>query len=357
MGDTRNKSTAAAGLAFLLLAAFMISAAHAQDPPKEEEKKEAPKEDKKEGEGESGTASKFCASTEYKETCQKSLEKANGTQPKDLIKAAFDAAMTELEGAIKNSEAFKTVQSDPMTGKALAVCEDVLNIAIDDLRRSFDEVDVLDAGKLKNNIADLRNWLSATIAHKETCIDAFDNTTGETGAKVRDLLKTSGELLSNGLAMISQLQKFVSSIDFGKIADGIKGLTGGGEKRQLLSSEEDVPEFVDMHARRLMSAPHAALKPDATVAQDGSGQFKTISEAVATAPLKSTKPFVVFVKAGLYKEYVVVPKGMNNVAIIGEGPAKTRITGDKCVLTGTPTFQSATLSEHLSSTLIFRDKI
>ncbi|KAG6431304.1 hypothetical protein SASPL_109383 [Salvia splendens] len=341
MADTRNKFTAAAALAILLLAAFMISAANAAgDPPTE-----APKEDKKEGEkGESGTASTFCESTDYKETCHKSLEKANGTEPKDLIKAAFDAAITELESSIKNSEAYKTVQSDPMTEKALAVCEEVLNIAIDDLRRSFEKVDQLDTGTLKNNIADLRNWLSATIAHKETCIDAFDNTTGETGAKVRDLLKTSGELLSNGLAMISQLQKFVSSIDFGKIAEGIKGLTGGGEKRALFSSDEEVPDFVESHARRLMAAGPATLKPDATVAQDGSGQFKTISEALATLPPKNTKPFVVFVKAGLYKEYVVVPKGMNNVSIIGEGPEKTRITGDKCVKGGTPTFQSATLT-------------
>ncbi|KAL1548296.1 pectinesterase [Salvia divinorum] len=375
MADTRNKFTAAAALAILLLAAFMISAASAaEDDAPKEDKREAPKEDKKEErqkeekqkeakpkeeeqkeekpkeekteDGESGAASKFCASTDYKETCQKSLEKANGTEPKDLIKAAFDAAMTEIEGAIKDSEAYKAVQSDPMTEKALDVCEEVLNIAIDDLRRSFDKVDQLDTGKLKYNIADLRNWLSATIAHKETCIDAFDNTTGETGKKVRELLETSGELLSNGLAMISQLQKFVSSIDFGKIAEGIKGLglTGGGEKRQLFSSDEEIPDYVDVHARRLMAAAPPALKPDVTVAKDGSGQFKTITEALGTLPPKNIKPFVVFVKAGLYKEYVVVPKGMNNVAIIGEGPLKTRIIGSKCVKDGVPTFQSATLT-------------
>ncbi|XP_057772189.1 pectinesterase-like [Salvia miltiorrhiza] len=341
MGDTRNKLTAATALAALLVAAFLANPASA-----------APNE------GGSEEPSKICAGTDYKATCEKSIANANSNQPKDLIKAAFDTAVTELQGAIKNSAAYKKVQSDPMTQKALVVCEEVLNIAIDDLRRSFDKVDQIENGKLEYNIADLRNWLSATVAHKETCIDAFQNTTGDTGEKVKQILKTSSELLSNGLAMISELQKVFSSIDFGKIADGIKGLTGGDgikgltggagdEKRQLLGDEGDddeIPEFIDVHARRLMAAPSGGVKADATVAQDGSGQFKTINDAVMTLPAKSTKPFVIFVKAGLYKEYVLIPRGVNNVAIIGEGPLKTRITGDKCVKNGFPTFHSATLT-------------
>lgn len=169
--------------------------------------------------------------------------------------------------------------------------------------------------------------------------------TGETGEKVKELLKTSSELLSNGLALVSQLQKVLSSIDdLGGLIDRLKG----DQQRQLLGvagEEEEIPDFIDLHARRLMAAPASTLKPDAVVAKDGSGKFKTIGEAVATVPKKNTKPFIIFVKAGIYKEYVVVAKGQNNVALIGEGPLKTRITGNRCVKGGYPTFHSATLSE------------
>lgn len=148
--------------------------------------------------------------------------------------------------------------------------------------------------------------------------------------------------------MVTQLQKIFSNIDdLGGLLDQLKG-GQGGQQRQLLGvsgEEEEIPDFIDLHARRLMAAPAATLKPDAVVAKDGSGQFKTISEAVATLPKKNTKPFVIFVKAGIYKEYVVIAKGQNNIALIGEGPLKTRITGNKCVKTGTPTFRSATLCE------------
>lgn len=172
---------------------------------------------------------------------------------------------------------------------------------------------------------------------------------GETGEKVKELLKTSSELLSNGLAMVSQLQKILSSIDdLGGLVDRLKG---EGQQRQLLGidgEDEEIPDFIDLHARRLMAAPAGALKPDAVVAKDGSGQFKTIGEAINAVPKKNTKPFVIFVKAGIYKEYVMVGKGLNNVALIGEGPLKTRITGNRSVKGGYPTFHSGTLSQYYS---------
>ncbi|KAL2488791.1 Pectinesterase [Forsythia ovata] len=75
--------------------------------------------------------------------------------------------------------------------------------------------------------------------------------------------------------------------------------------------------------RKLLSAGPASLKPNAVVAQDGSGTFKTINEAVATISKKNNQTFVIFVKAGIYKEIVIIPKKMNKIVLIGEGPTKT----------------------------------
>ena len=73
----------------------------------------------------------------------------------------------------------------------------------------------------------------------------------------------------------------------------------------------------------------SALKPDATVALDGSGQFKSVQEAISAAPMRTgdnDPRWVIFVKAGTYRERVYVQRERGNIAVIGEDPAKTIIT-------------------------------
>ncbi|XP_057793306.1 putative pectinesterase/pectinesterase inhibitor 28 [Salvia miltiorrhiza] len=77
---------------------------------------------------------------------------------------------------------------------------------------------------------------------------------------------------------------------------------------------------------------------------DGSGQFMTINGALKSLPQMSDAPVVVLVKAGVYKEYVVVPKGMNNVALIGDEPLATVISGSRGNATDYRTSYSATLT-------------
>lgn len=173
---------------------------------------------------------------------------------------------------------------------------------------------------------------------------------------MKKLLRSSGEMLSNGLAMVTDFTSILASLQL-----------GGFSSRRLLFEEEgrilnngdptdyapgedptgfgEVPNFVDAHARKLMAATPATLKPNAVVAQDGSGQFKTISAAINTLPKKSNQTFVIYVKAGVYKETVMIPRNVNNVVLIGDGPLKTRITGNKNYAGGVQTFHTAVLGE------------
>ncbi|KAL0348641.1 UNVERIFIED_CONTAM: putative pectinesterase/pectinesterase inhibitor 21 [Sesamum angustifolium] len=75
----------------------------------------------------------------------------------------------------------QTSASDHRTKAALEVCEEVLDTSIDDLRRSFDRVGNLEITKLKQYIEDIKVWLSGALTNHETCLDAFQNTTGDTG--------------------------------------------------------------------------------------------------------------------------------------------------------------------------------
>ncbi|CAN1732385.1 Probable pectinesterase/pectinesterase inhibitor 58 [Linum perenne] len=55
------------------------------------------------------------------------------------------------------------------------------------------------------------------------------------------------------------------------------------------------------------------------VAKDGSGQYKTIMQAIKSIPKKHNIPFVIRVKAGVYKEQVLIPKYAAGIVMIGDG--------------------------------------
>ncbi|CAH9137178.1 unnamed protein product [Cuscuta epithymum] len=78
---------------------------------------------------------------------------------------------------------------------------------------------------------------------------------------------------------------------------------------------------------------------DIVVAKDGSGNYKTVKEAVANIPKKGGR-IVIYVKAGVYNENVDV--NVNDVTLVGDGIGKTIITGNKSNGTGSSTFNSAT---------------
>ncbi|XP_020255072.1 pectinesterase 4-like [Asparagus officinalis] len=80
------------------------------------------------------------------------------------------------------------------------------------------------------------------------------------------------------------------------------------------------------------SANNAGLKPDIVVAQDGSGNFKTIQEAVSSVPKKNPSRVVIYVKAGTYKEKVKVEA--SNIFMYGDGPRKSMVTWNDNVAHG-----------------------
>jgi pectinesterase len=65
-----------------------------------------------------------------------------------------------------------------------------------------------------------------------------------------------------------------------------------------------------------------------TVAQDGSGNFKTIQAAVDAARSFPDRRITIYVKNGIYREKVVVPSINTRLSIIGEDAEKTIITWD-----------------------------
>lgn len=67
---------------------------------------------------------------------------------------------------------------------------------------------------------------------------------------------------------------------------------------------------------------------DIVVAQDGSGNYRTVQEAFDAVPKLKSERTVIFVKNGIYKQVITLQADRNNVSLIGEDSAKVILTYD-----------------------------
>ncbi len=89
--------------------------------------------------------------------------------------------------------------------------------------------------------------------------------------------------------------------------------------------------FLALNSGCRSAAPtQSTVKPiNLTVAADGSGQFRTVEEAIMTAPSGSrTSPVIIHLKPGTYKELIYVQREKRFLHLMGEDPQKTVLTYD-----------------------------
>lgn len=300
----------------------------------------------------------LCSSTQYQETCKHSLSNAtNGTTDvKGLIKTVFDAAGKEFKKFIDNSTLFNELAKDNMTKQAMEICHEVLDYAIDDIKNSINTVDAFDLSKVGEYAYDIKVWLGGTISHQQTCLDGFENKTTHAAQTMEKVMNTSLELSLNALDIISGLYDVANA--FGS-TENLQGqgndntssekAHGGNENTSSRKLLDTLPSWVsdDSHHRSLLAAAAGAphIKPDVVVAQDGTGKFKTLNEALKTVPKNNKKPYVIYVKAGVYKEIVNIPKESSYVTIVGDGPTRTKFTGSLGYADGFQTYNTATFGK------------
>ncbi|KAK4786469.1 hypothetical protein SAY86_003158 [Trapa natans] len=275
-----------------------------------------------------------CSSTDYPDTCKSTLEKAtegHPAQPKELIKVAIKATGDEVSAALKKTEKFK-FESEKEKG-AFEDCKKLFSDAIEEINISASSI-VGDLNHLSSKSSDLNSWLSAVRSYQETCVDGFPD--GKHKTDMKKALKTANELSSNSLAIISQISSFLSTLGVNR------HLLSEKPTRALDVDEDGFATWMSSDERRMLKGnPNNKPTPNVTVAKDGSGQFKTINEALKALPAKYTGRYVIYVKAGIYDETVIITKNMENITLFGDGSQKSIITGKKNFVDGVRTFQTA----------------
>ncbi|XP_022715373.1 pectinesterase-like [Durio zibethinus] len=285
-----------------------------------------------------------CSSTLYPDLCFSEVASASAaatkkvTSQKDVIELSLNITTTAVEHnyfKIKKLLAKKGLTEREKT--ALHDCLETIDETLDELHQAVEDLHEYPNKKsLTQHADDLKTLMSAAMTNQETCLDGFSH--DEADKKVRKVLiageKYVEKMCSNALAMIKNMTDTDIANEMRKTSN-----------RKLKEEEIDGvawPEWLLAGDRRLLQS--SSVTHDVVVAADGSGNYKTVSEAVAKAPEKSSKRYVIKIKAGVYRENVEVPKKKTNIMFMGEGRTRTIITGNRNVADGSTTFHSATVA-------------
>ncbi|VVB03629.1 unnamed protein product [Arabis nemorensis] len=233
------------------------------------------------------------------------------------------------------------------TVRALEDCKFLAGLTMDFILSSSQTVDATKTLSY-SRAEDVHTFLSAAITNEQTCLEGLKSTAsgnGFSGDLFNDtkLYGVSLALFSKGWVPRRQRSRPVwqPEASFKKFFDFRNG-------RLPLNMTESARAVYDTVTRRklLQAGADAVQVSDiVTVNQNGTGNFTTINEAVAAAPNKTDGTngyFLIYVTAGLYEEYVEIPKYKRYVMMIGDGINQTVITGNRSVVDGWTTFNSAT---------------
>ena len=76
------------------------------------------------------------------------------------------------------------------------------------------------------------------------------------------------------------------------------------------------------------STRHSVNTTSLVVAQDGSGNYTTVQQALEAVPRDNSKRITIFIKKGIYKEKLLLDSAKNRVTLIGEDKNTTILTYD-----------------------------
>jgi pectinesterase len=353
-----------------------------------------------------------CNATRFPVACNVSLSAVDPrtfkSSAKDLTTIAVTAATQAVSQTLSSSLSLMNMsENSEISGinatlaSKLVDCFPLLNLSLGLLDESFYQLDSssMDLSSLHLVFQDIKTWISGALTFYTTCTDAFnllDNSTDDDHAaafnvQIQQQSEVTFQLLSNALSFVNALALFGNDLRSWKpsffqthvqsvtttaaaaaVTPAVPSTTPPAARRKLLASENrEQPTAVLTHPELTISFPTWLSPADrrlllavdswsanVTVAQDGSGDYNTIQQAVDAAAAaassssgnsnsSSSKPaaaalrYVIHIKEGIYHEIVRVSTPF--LTMLGDGINKTIITGNRSATDPSmTTYQSAT---------------
>ncbi|KAF3338952.1 pectinesterase-like protein [Carex littledalei] len=182
--------------------------------------------------------------------------------PSDSFLSTLRSTVEEIQTIVSIVSGF----SDALGGglrmsSAVSDCLDLLDLSSDELSWSLNSSQATTTSISKsgtgNRRSDLSSWLSAALSNQDTCKEGLDDTDSMLGSLISTGLETITLLVADSLSMVAD-------------ASGSNGRKGG---RKLV---EGFPTWIKSKERKLLQAAPQGIVADAVVAQDGTGNYKTV---------------------------------------------------------------------------------
>nr|KJB49891.1 hypothetical protein B456_008G143800 [Gossypium raimondii] len=235
--------------------------------------------------------------------------------------------------------------------RALEDCRFLADLNMDFLLSSFKTVNATSSTLSNVEADDVQTFLSAILTNQQTCLDGLQSTSSAWSIRngISVPLTNDTKLYSVSLALFTRgwVPKRKKKATWQPSSSKQLGFKHGRLLMRMSSRARSIYETVSR--RKLLQTNNTdeeVLVSDiVTVSQDGSGNFTTINDAISAAPNNTNGAngyFVIYITAGVYQEYVSIAKNKKYLMMIGDGINQTIITGNRSVVDGWTTFNSAT---------------
>ncbi|XP_028793540.1 putative pectinesterase/pectinesterase inhibitor 28 [Neltuma alba] len=341
----RIRRLAIIGVSSFLLVAMAVAVTVGVSMNQSDSESSQPKDNNKSHVSDSMKAvTDLCHPTDYKKECEDSLksEAGNSSDPKQLIKIVFNVTIRSVGESLQKTRLIHEIEIEPRSKMALDSCMHLMALSIDEFRKSVQNMGSFDLAGVDDMLMNLKVWISGAITYQQTCLDGFQNTTSPAGKQMQDVLKLTMIHSSNILAIINDFANSLAQLNITSSTSRRLLEDFESDRPVLGHGDLDIPLWAEVGMRRFLAT--GKLKPHVVVAKDGTGKVRSINEALKMVPENNAKPFVIYVKEGVYHEYVHVMKNLTRVVMIGDGGDKTRVTGNRNFVDGIGTFRTATVA-------------
>ncbi|KAL2227941.1 UNVERIFIED_CONTAM: putative pectinesterase/pectinesterase inhibitor 32 [Sesamum indicum] len=234
------------------------------------------------------------------------------------VQAAIDEVSRVSEDFAENGTLTRRLRGIKVAGlpSAMESCRMLLSMAQYNLNQSA-PISTNDVPPYDTRF-DFRTWLSAAIADFDTCVDGFEYSSDGARNIVLESLDNSTKYVMNGLSIISKIDQDETKDKPSSILDNF----GLSKVRS-----DWPPSWLSSSDRKLLFGSNPRMNADVVVAADGSGNYRTINEAINVVPPYSNRRFVIYVKKGLYLENVKINMTKSNIMMYGDGMDQTIVSG------------------------------
>ncbi|KAM3285363.1 hypothetical protein P3S67_024162 [Capsicum chacoense] len=256
-----------------------------------------------------------------------SSAKTNNVEMLQMILQKTSSQIQETTTLIEN---VRLRINDIREESALRICSELMDLSRHKITDTMVALGKLMTTTSSNSIYfDAHAWLSAVLTNHNTCLDELH------GHEAHSILQPSlSHLMSKASSSLSLMVSIAPKTTYHD--DLIQPLRG------------DFPSWVSPKDREILEANPELLKINANVvvAKDSSGKYKTVKQAIASAPVKSNSRYVIYIKKGDYKENIVIDKDKWNIMLLGDGLEDTIITGNLNNASGIGTYETPTVASN-----------